>query len=343
MGRRRVIGSVVVAVLLVGATLLVFARFTDLRTLTRALAAGSWPWIAAGVAVHAAYFVGYALLYRLGFAVVGVAVRTWSLVPVLFAALFVNILVPSGAGAAAVFIDDAARRGQNPARAAVGVVLVLVLDLVTLVPFVAWGVWYLTRADLLAAWHVLTVAAFVLYLAVLVALLAISRRRPAWVRRVLEAGRRAAARVLGWLHIHRSLAADGPDRTADHFADAAGAIVSRPGWLAVAALWSTALHLINLFGLWLLVRGFAAQPPLGGMVAAFALGILLFVIVVIPQAAPVVEATMTAIFIHVGVARGRAVAVTLAFRGLNFWLPLVLGLAAAWRLRRLGARPPAPT
>src|SRR5262245_24905697 len=115
MGRRRVLGSVVVAVLLIGATVLVVTRFTDLRTLTRALAAGSWPWIAAGVAVHAAYFVGYALLYRLGFAVVGVAARTWSLVPVLFAGLFVNILVPSGAGAAAVFIDDAARRGQNPA------------------------------------------------------------------------------------------------------------------------------------------------------------------------------------------------------------------------------------
>ncbi len=342
MASRRAIGSILLAVLLVVATGLVFLHFTDLRSLARALATGRWPWIVAGIAVHAAYFVGYALLYRLGFAVVGVAARTWSLVPVMFAGLFVNVLVPSGAGAAALFIDDAARRGQNPAHAAVGVVLVLLLDVLTLVPFVAWGVWYLIRADQLTTWHVLAVAAFVLYLAVLVALLAISHRRPAWVRRVLDVARRAAARVLGWLHIHRPLAADWADQTAAHFSDAAGAIVARPGRLAAAALWATALHLINLFGLWLFVHGFGAQPPLGGMVAAFSLGILLFVIVVVPQAAPVVEATMAAIFIHIGVPRGHAVAVTLAFRSVNFWLPLALGLAAAWRLRRVGARPAEP-
>jgi uncharacterized protein (TIRG00374 family) len=342
MAHHRMLGSILVAVLLIAATGLVIANFTDLRTLTRALAAGSGSWIAAGAAVHAAYFVAYAALYRLGFAVVGVAARTWSLVPVMFAGLFVNVLVPSGAGAAALFIDDAARRGQNPAHAAVGVVLVLLLDLITLVPFVAWGVWFLIRADLLAAWHLLAVAAFVLYLAGLVALLAISRWRPAWIRRTLDATRRAAARVLGWLHIHRPLAADWADQTAAHFADAAAAIATRPGRLATAALWATALHLINLFGLWLFVRGFGAQPPLGGLIAAFALGIVLFVIVVIPQAAPVVEATMTATFLRVGVPPGRAVAVTLAFRGVNFWLPLALGLAAAWRLRRVGARPAAP-
>lgn len=340
--RRRTLASILIAVLLVATTVLIFRHFTDLHTLARALAAGRWPWIAAGVAAHAAYFVGYALLYRLGFAVVGVAARTRSLVPVVFAGLFVNVLVPSGAGAAALFIDDAARRGQNPAHAAVGVVLVLVLDLVTLVPFVAWGVWFLVRADRFAAWHLFAVAAFVLYLAVLVALLAISRRRPAWVRRTLDAIRRAAARVLGWLHIHRPLAADWADRTAAHFAEAAGAIATRPRRLAAAALWATALHLLNLFGLWLFVRGFGAQPPLGGLIAAFAFGILLFVIVVIPQAAPVVEATMTATLLRAGVPSGRAVAVTLVFRGVNFWLPLVLGLAAAWRIRRIGARPAAP-
>ncbi|HEX3758753.1 MAG TPA: lysylphosphatidylglycerol synthase transmembrane domain-containing protein [Kofleriaceae bacterium] len=336
--RGRAFGSLVLAVLLVAATGVVLTSFTDLRSLIHALASGHWPWIAAGVAVHAAYFVGYALLYRLGFAVVGVASRTRSLVPVLFAGLFVNVLVPAGAGAAALFIDDAARRGQNPAAAAVGVVLVLLLDVITLIPFVAWGVWYLIRADLLAAWQMVAVIAFVLYLAVLVAMLVISHRRPAWVRRVLDVARRAAARVLGWLHVHRPLDAGWAERTASHFSDAAGAILARPGRLAGAALWAIALHLINLFGLWLFVRGFDAQPPLGGMVAAFALGILLFVVVVIPQAAPVVEATMTATFIHIGVPRGRAVAVTLAFRSVNFWLPLALGLAAAWRLRKLGVR-----
>lgn len=339
MASRRTVGTIAVAILLVAATGLVVSRFTDLRTLLRVAARGRWPWIAAGVAIHVAYFVAYAFLYRLGFAIVGVASRAWSLVPVVFAGLFVNTFVPTGAGEAALFIDDAARRGESAARAAVGVVLVLLLDLVTLVPFAAWGVWFLARAHLLAGWQLLAAGAFVLYLGALAFGLGVSRWRPAWVRRLLRGTRTAIHRAAGWLRVRAPLAADWPERTTLHFAEAGRAITVRPGRLAVAAAWATALHLINAAGLWAFLHGFGAEVPLGGLIAAFALGIVLFVIVVIPQAAPVVEAVMTATLLRVGVPAGPAVAATLAFRGVNFWLPLVLGLGFAWRIRRLGARP----
>src|SRR5512141_1974295 len=51
------------------------------------------------------------------------------LIPVWFTSVFLNITAPSaGMTGAAVFIDDAARRGESPARAAAGTILVLVAD-----------------------------------------------------------------------------------------------------------------------------------------------------------------------------------------------------------------------
>jgi uncharacterized membrane protein YbhN (UPF0104 family) len=320
--------------LLIVVTVLTISFFTDLRTLVRVLESGRWPWIAAAIATHVVYFLAYALLYRLGFALVGVSSRTWSLVPVMFAGLFVNLMVPAGTGAAALFIDDAVRRGQNGARATVGVVLVLLLDLVTIVPFVAWGMLFLVQERMFAPWQLLAAGAFILYLVLLVALLVVSRSRQASVCRVLGWAYRVIHRVLGWIRV-RGPAADWPGRTAAGFAAAAAAIAANPGRLMLAALSGIAIHVVNVFGLWLFVRGFGADVPIGGLIAAFALGIVLLAIAVIPQLAPLAQAFMTATFIGVGMAAGPAVASTLAFRGLTLGLPLLLGLPFAWRIGRL--------
>ena len=336
--RRTLLVSLVAVGLLIAATALTVSWFTDLRTLVRVLESGRWPWIAAAIATLAVYFLAYALLYRLGFAVVGVPSRTWSLVPVMFAGLFVNLMVPTGAGAAALFVDDAVRRGQNGARATIGFVLVLLLDLLTVVPFVAWGMTFLVHERMFEPWQLLAVAAFVMYLVLLVVLIALSRSRQASVCRVLGWSYRAIHRALGWIRV-RGPAADWPARTAAGFADAAGAIVANPGRLALAGLWGIAIHLLNAFGLWLFVRGFGAHVPIGGLIAALALGIVLLVIAAIPQLAPLAQAFMTATFISLGVAAGPAVAATLAFRGLMLGLPMVLGLPFAWRIGRLGTRP----
>lgn len=336
---RALLASALAVGVLVAATALTVWFFVDLKTLVRVLEAGRWPWLAAAIAAHAAYLFAYALLYRLAFAIVGVASRTWSLVPVVFTGLFVNLVVPTGAGAAAVFVDDAVRRGQEGARAAVGFVLVLLLDLLAVVPFIIWGIAFLIDERMFARWQLLAATAFVVYVGMLVVLLALSRTRQATVSRVLGWARRLVQRAFGWLGL-RGPAEDWPVRTAAGLAEAATAIAANPGRLALAWLSAIAIHVVNAIGLWMFVRGFGAHVPLGGLVAACALGIVLHVVAVIPQLAPLSQAFMTATFIGVGMAVGPAVAAPLASRGLTLGLPLLLGLPFAWRIGRfrIGAR-----
>ena len=331
--RRAAIKSLAVIAVVLAATALTVISFTDLRTLLHVFAGGRWPWLAVGIVTYLAYFLGYALLYQLGFAVVGVASRAPALVPVLFAGLLVNVVVPTGVGGAALFIDDAIHRGEDGARASIGVVLVLLLELITIVPFVAWGVIFLIRERIFAPWQLLAAAAFAMYLVLLAALLGVSRWRQAWVCRALRTSASVSHRVLGRLGV-RGPAADWPERTAARFAEAARAIATSPGRLALAGLCGTSMHVFNILGLWLFVRGFGAHVHAGGLVAVFAMGIVLLVIVVIPQLVPIAQAFMIATFIRVGVAAGPAVATTLAFRGLRIGVPLVLGVPSALRIIR---------
>jgi uncharacterized membrane protein YbhN (UPF0104 family) len=109
--------------LLLGFLVLVASRFTSLRQLIATLSQSRWQWLVVGVLTHVIFFYLYALLYQIGFDMVGVEGRALDLLPVYFASLFVNAVVPTGGvGGAALFVDDAARRGQSGARAAVGTV-----------------------------------------------------------------------------------------------------------------------------------------------------------------------------------------------------------------------------
>ncbi len=98
------------------------------------------------------------------------------------------------------------------------------------------------------------------------------------------------------------------------------------------------LHAINLFGLWALVRAYGQTIPPGGLVAAFGMGIIFFVIAVIPEGVAVVEAVMTLVFSSVGMSVHTAIAITMVFRGVNFWLPLAVGVFTFGRIRRFGQR-----
>lgn len=332
-------GRILILVMLVGLTVIVASRFTDLRDFLGTLAHGDWKWIAAGMLIHGAFFYAYAILYRIGFAVVGIPSRTNALFPLVFAGIFVDAVLPlGGAGSAALFVDDAARRGHSASRATVGVILVLIADLITLTPFLAWGVAFLARHHDFAVYHGIAVGMFVGYIAVLIAALVLSKRHPASLRRIL--GRiRSATNAIGRRFGKRELLDDDwVGRTQREFCETAQAIVRKPAMLAGMAAWAVVVHIINAGGIWALVKAFGTMIPISGLIAAFGFGFVFFVVAPIPQGAAVVEAVIALILKSLGIPKTTAVTIALLFRGANFWIPLLVGLLFFRTIRRFGER-----
>lgn len=324
--------------LLLVVLVVVVSRFTDLRQLGQALARAHVGWILVATLIHVVFFLLHGNLYRLGFRSVGVRSTVAGLLPVFFASTYLNAVAPSGGTAgAAVFVADARRRGESPARAAVGTVVVLIVDLATLLPFLAGGLIVLGRRDHLAAYDLAGAGLYLVFVGGLVVALALARRHVRLLTRTLRWIERQVVRVTSWLRRPSPLGEAWARRMATELSAAASAVFSSPRTVTELTLTGMVLHVVNLVGLYALFLAFDQPLDLGAGLAAFALGIVFYVIAVVPQGLAAVEGIMGLVFTSLGMPPAPALGIILSFRGMNFWLPLALGLFFVRRLPDLGA------
>jgi uncharacterized protein (TIRG00374 family) len=122
--------------------------------------------------------------------------------------------------------------------------------------------------------------------------------------------------------------ASAPAATSAGLHDALSHLRSRdPALLGAIAFWG-----FQIAVLWAAFRAFGDAPPTAVLVQAFFVG-MLGNLLPIPGGVGGVEGGMIGAFAAFGVDAGLAVVAVLVFRALTFWLPLVPGVIAFFRLR----------
>lgn len=325
---------ILLLLLFAGIAIVVITRFAEARELASALRRGRPLWLTVGIVIHSLYFVMDAQLYRLSFDMVGVEGRMLHLLPIVLAGYFVNAAFPSGGtGTAALFIDDARRRGESGARTAVGTLLSLLVDLGTMLPFVAYAAYFLYRERRGLVAGLAGGSVFTAYIVVLTGMLLLAQSGPVWLQRGLDRLRNGVNQVARWFRGKEPLDPGWPERTVEGFAGAAQAIVSQPRKLLLTAIWGLLMHLVSLAGLYAFLRAFGQQVAPAVLVAAFAMGTVFFVVTVIPHVVAAVEGIMLLILTSAGVPPGQAGAAIVVFRGVTFWLPVILGFLSLRQIR----------
>lgn len=316
---------------------LVISRIAEIEYLAGALARGQWQWIWAAILLQVLYYLNLAALYRSGFDTVGVQARIRDLVPVTFASLFVNVAVPTaGVSGAALFVDDATRRGQSATRAAAGTLLVLVVSFTSALLVLLIGMAYLFLQHNLKLYEI--IASVVLLAATLgqVTLLSMGLWRPDWMHVSLIRIQRLANNLATRFHRPEFLAPNWAEIIAAEFNEAAGAIVAYPSRLGRTLAIALLAHGLNLACLFTLFLAFHQQVSLGVLVAGYAMGMLFLIVSITPQGIGVVEGVMTLVFTTLHVPPAQSAVVSLAFRGLTFWLPLLIGFVLLRRVKSFG-------
>lgn len=313
---------------------LIVSRFTEIQKLAETLVTGQWQWVLAAALLQVFYYIIFTGLYKSSFETVGVQSRVWDLLPVMFTSLFMNVAAPSGgASGAALFIDDVSRRGQSAARAAAGSLLVLIVNLCAFSLVLAVGMSYLFSQNDLTIVEVVGAIFLIAALFIMTIPLALSLFRPAtlcWLLARLE-------RFLNQLALgfkRQSFVQDGwNERLAAELTEASTAIVTHPRSLVRSLGIALAAHLVNLSSLFVLFLAFRQVVSPGMLIAGYSMGILFWIISITPQGIGVVEGVMAMVFTSLGVPAESAMVVSLAFRGLSFWLPLLLGFLLLRRVR----------
>lgn len=330
MRRRRWILWIVLA----GLILVVITHFTNMEDLGTAFGRGKWQWLIAAAAAQLIYFLLYAALYHYGFHTVDVQSRSRELIPILFASIVANQVAPlGGAAGAALFVDDAVRRGQEGGRAAAGVMFVLVADLLSIFPFLAYGLYTLSRRGVLAGYDLLLTGMFAAFALGLIGVLLLARVEEDLLHRVLTWVRRIVSWVGRNVRRPNLLSEDWAEKGTRQYVAASRAILHHGRRVVFTLIMGFAVSLASAASLYALILAFYQPVSFGTLAATFAMGYVTFIVSIIPEDIAAIEAVMAATFTRLDVPGGAAIAIILVNRGLAFWIPLIAGAFVFRRMR----------
>jgi phosphatidylglycerol lysyltransferase len=316
----------------------VISRFSEIEKLVNTLRGGQWQWVVVAVLLQVLYFIIYSALYQSAFLTVGVKSRIIELLPVTFASIFVSVAAPSGgASGVALFVDDASRRGQSAARATIGTLLVLVADFSAFLVLLVVGVAYLFTHHDLKIYESITALILLVVIGVVTSFLQLGLWRPQWLHSLLAWIQQLGNRVARIVKRPAILDDAWVEKNTAEFTEAAIAIAAQPTQLLQTVSIAFMAHLVDLSTLFVLFLAFHQKVHFGVLVAGYAMGTLFWIIAITPQGIGVVEGMMTLVFTSLGVPIERAAVISLAFRGLTFWLPLAIGFFMLRRLKSFGA------
>jgi phosphatidylglycerol lysyltransferase len=318
---------------------LVIGHFTEVKKLAETLAQGKWQWVLAAVALQVVYYLTFTATYQTAFYVFGVKRKLWELVPVVLGSLFVNVVTPTASTAgAALFVDDAARRGHSPARAATATLLQLVADFSAFLLVLAAGMAVLFAHHDLQPYEIIGAVVLLLLTGALAGMLLLGAWRPTLVEGLLHRVQAIVNRIGGWFKRPDLLGADWVKSNAAELTASSQTVAGYPTRLARLLLVTLAAYAVDLLSLYALFYAFGGSIGLGPLVAGFAMGVLFWIISPVPQGIGLVEGVMALTYTSLGIPAETAAIVSLAFRGLTFWLPLALGFVLIQRTRTFGGR-----
>lgn len=314
----------------------VVSRFTQLKQLENTLAQGQWSWVLAAILLQMVYYTVFAGSYQAAFYTVGIKTRTRDLIPVTLGSLFVNVVVPAGgAGGVALFADDLSRRGKSAARAAAGVLLQLIADWASFTIILIFGLAYLFIEHDLKSYEIVAAGILLLMTIGLSSILLLGIWKPEWLHRLFGWSQRVANWLFGTLGRSLSLAEDWAQKNAEEFNQAAAAVANHPSRLLRTVAVALLAHVLDIVTLYLVFLAFNQPVSLGVLVAGYAICILFWVVSPTPQGIGIVEGMMALTFTSLGLSGAVGATVALAFRGLVFWLPMLLGFFAVQRMRTI--------
>jgi uncharacterized protein (TIRG00374 family) len=215
----------------------------------------------------------------------------------------------------------------------VGSLLYIISNLAAFFVVLVTGMIYLFVQDNLRAYQVIAALTLVLFMALLTGVLLLGLWRPAVLRRLLGWIQRTVNGALARFKRPPALKGGWAEESASEFSEAAAAIAQSPAGLRNTVVLALLSHLADIASLYMLFMAFNQPVGTGVLVATYAMGILFWIISIVPNGIGVVEGVMTLVIVSLGAPAEKATVITLAFRGLSFWLPFAIGFFMLRRLR----------
>lgn len=316
-----------------------YAYEGQLVGILRVLRQGVWYWLLTAVAILGIAVYNQGLLYASIY-------KTLNLIPpkerflsyLYLITRFVAIAAPSGGLSGVLpFIQEARRRNVSTGPVLIVNLLYLILWYSTMGVFLFVGLLHLFIIHDLQWFEISNAVILLLVDLVLIGGLAIAWTSPYRLEAVLNGLGRLLGKVTGLWKRPSPL----PPQRIQKFIAELDETISEIRQVGYRSLAQPVLHaflneILNLGILYFVAWAFGVRLSFGVLVSSYSVGMLFFVMTPTPGGLGFVEGILILVMSSLDVPRDSALVITLAYRGLTFWLPFILGFFAyRWFNRHL--------
>jgi glycosyltransferase 2 family protein len=329
------------ALILLLAIVFLITRFAEVQEIFNILRTGAWYYIGLAIAVMLLWLLNVGASYQAIYRIVGVQESMLRLLLLAAKAQFVNTVMPAvaGATAAVVFLTDGRRRGHSAGRVMAAWALFLVFDYAGLLFVVTLGLVVLDRRNIMHWGELVAFGILVLIAGVILMQLVLAMKAPHILGNVLAACARFANRISHIFSRKDIVDADRAHSFANELSDGMAKVHAQPRLLLLPLLLALTNKALLVLVLLLIFLAFNTAFSAGTVVAGFGIAYLFVIVSPTPFGLGIVEGVMTLTLRSLRVPLEAATVITLAFRGLTFWLPWLVGMAAFRGIAFLDRKP----
>ena len=331
---------IVIIILLLAASLVAFS-LTELKNIIDILQRAN-PWfLGLALIVQALWFLVLGWVFQSIYGALGLHESMRRLTLVAAASAFVSIVTPSaGVGGLALFVADGRSRGLPSGKVTLAGALYILLDQVAFLCVLAIAIVVLIRRNNLGAGEI-TASLILLSIASVQAFLLFLGYRST---EALGEALARLARLVNWIvgpFIHREYLSEVRAHAfAVEVAEGLNSLPARPRTLLQPFLLSLANKVLLMGVLTCSFLSFDVPFTGGTIIGGFAIAYLFLIVSPTPSGIGVVEGIMAIALRTLRVEFSQAVIITLAYRGITFWLPLAVGAVAFRALQATGTKAP---
>ncbi len=322
---------IIILVLFLGAAF-VYLSFGELESIVNTLRQGNLWFVLLALLLQGIWFFVSGFTYQSLYHLLGLDAKVFRMTLLSAAGNFVNTVAPSaGMSGMAVFIGDANRSRYSPGKATVASMLYLLLDYIAFLCVLALGLIVLFRrndlnpTEIVASGVIFAIATALGFLLYLGSRSADSLGNAlAWMVRLVNRMARP--------FIHREyLSETRAHEFACEMAEDLKSLPERPRSLIKPLLFAFANKALMMSVLMASFLSFQVPFSAGTIIGGFAISYLFLIVSPTPSGIGIVEGVMPLALSSLRVPWSQAVIITLAYRGLTFWIPLGVG-AIAFRM-----------
>ncbi|NJD58175.1 MAG: hypothetical protein C3F13_05630 [Anaerolineales bacterium] len=318
----------------------IIGRLTEIQSIVETLQRGNIWFIFLALVIEFLWTLNCGLSFRSIYRGMGIEERVGTLSLIVSAANFVNVIAPSGGvSGMAIFVSEARRRNYSAARAAAAGVLYLLFDYLGLIAILAVGLVILIRRNDLSLVVILASAALVALAMLFTYLINLGMQSAVSFGNALAKLSRLVNRILRPF-IHRDYLSEAKAHEFAH--DAAEGLIlirNKPRNILAPLLFAVTNKIAQILILILVFLAFKIPISIGTVIACFSIGTLFVIISPTPAGIGVVEGALTLALTSMYISLEDAAVITLSYRGITFWIPMVVGAISLRVLEKVGIEP----